>query len=153
MYHRILVPLDGSHLAEQILPHVELLARYTKAESVFIRVPVYAYDHTPSGLGPYRRTLWPPTVEHNDAIQEIAEYLRRVKCDFEARGLKADCAVVEGTLPAEAIVNYARQHEVDLIAMSTHGYTGFAHAIFGSVAEQVLKNAGKPVLLFRPKTL
>ena len=59
MYHRILVPLDGSHLAEQILPHVELVARCTGAEIVLLRVPVYAYAHAPAGMGPYRRTLFP----------------------------------------------------------------------------------------------
>ena len=54
--------------------------------------------------------------------------------------------------PEEAIIQFSSEHEIDLVAMSTHGYTGIPRAIFGSVANAVLHGVGKPVLLISPQT-
>jgi nucleotide-binding universal stress UspA family protein len=150
MYHKILVPLDGSWLAEQVLPHVETLARCTGATVILLRVPVYAYQSGMATLSPYRRAPFTLTEEREEQVKKAVEYLEYVKQHLAAHGVNASVQVEDGNPVAETIIEFAESHEVDLIAMSTHGYSGLPHLLFGSVAEVVLRRAGKPVLLFRP---
>lgn len=149
MYRKILVPLDGSYLAEQVLPHVEELARCMGAKIILLRVLVFAYDSAPTALSPYRRTLFPEEVE-DPQEHEAKEYLERMATELCARGLDCSFVLAEHMPPAEGIAQFARENEIDLIAMSTHGYTGVPRAIFGSVADNILRHAGKPVLLIQP---
>jgi nucleotide-binding universal stress UspA family protein len=151
MYRKILVPLDGSELAERVLPHVEPLARCMDAEVILFRVPIYAYEaaHVVSGIPTYATKPLPE--ERAAAIKEAHDYLERVKQDLEKSGLRVSTALKEGATSA-SIIEFARSENVDLIAMSTHGRTGLRRAIFGSVAEDVLRNTGKPVLLIRALT-
>ncbi|MBI4673207.1 MAG: universal stress protein [Chloroflexi bacterium] len=148
MYRKILVPLDGSELAERVLPQVEPLARCLNAELILLRVPVYAYEgaHAVSGFHGYA-TL-PLPEERVEAIKEAHDYLDRIKQDLVTRGLQVSTVLKEGET-SESIIEFAQTQDVDLIAMSTHGRTGLRRAIFGSVAEDVLRRTGKPVLLIR----
>ena len=88
MFRKILVPLDGSHLAEQILPHVEALARSQQIEVILLRVPVCAYDTAPGRLGPYRRTLFDEQVEETEEVQSAIGYLKHVQVKLTERGLE-----------------------------------------------------------------
>lgn len=147
MYRKILVPLDGSRLAERVLPHAEALARCTGAELILLRVLVHAYEGAPAGIGPYRRAPFPLPPESEELMKEATAYLRHKKDDLARRGVSASIGVEEGGPVAEAILRFAHKHAVDMIAMCTHGYTGLPRAIFGSVAEAVLHGAEKPVFL------
>jgi nucleotide-binding universal stress UspA family protein len=148
MYRKILVPLDGSELAEKVLPHAEAIARCMGAEIILFRNPVYAYETTATIASPYRRAPLPLPDEREEALKEATAYLNKVKFGLSMRGFHVSTVVKEGA-PAEAIILFAREAGVDLIAMSTHGRTGLSRVVFGSVAEEVLRGAGKPVLLIR----
>lgn len=149
MYRKILVPLDGSELAEKVLPHVETLAQCTGAEILLMRVTVYPYE---GGVAAASLTGFMPMVlpeVRQDLAKEATEYLNKVGAELRGRGLKVS-TVVEDGIVGEAIAEAARTQGADLIAMCTHGRTGLGRAVFGSVAEAVLREAGKPLLLIRP---
>lgn len=150
MYRKILVPLDGSELAEKVLPHVEAIALGTGAEIVLLRVPIYPYV-APSPSAEMGGWYMPEfSAEMTEDVQkEVAEYLDKVKDQLSTHGLKVSTAVKDG-LASRAIIDYARAEGVDLIAMTTHGRTGLSRVVFGSVAEEVLRGADKPMLLVRP---
>jgi len=129
---RILVPLDGSRLAEAILPVAKALARDYEADLVLVRA-----------LRPLG------SAETEVVAQEDAEtYLRRMARRLDARGLPVTWKVWYDE-PARAIADAARFNEVDLIVMSTHGRGGLNRLLFGSVAETLVRQAPVPVLLVR----
>ncbi|HEY7519862.1 MAG TPA: universal stress protein [Methylomirabilota bacterium] len=142
MYRRALVPVDGSPLAEAILPFLIDIAAPLEMAVVLMRVvepsPPMAVEGTRhvlmADLGKLRR-------EADDYLASLASRLR-------ARGITASCEVRVGR-PAERILEAARETGADLIAMSTHGRTGLGRLLFGSVAEQVLREAQVPVFLMR----
>ncbi len=134
MYQRILVPLDGSELAQVTLSYVEELARTTGCEVVLLRV---AEPEENCG----DRT-------HRDYLEGVAEAMLRRQGD---KGI-VHCEVVRGR-PAEEIVRYAEENDIDLIAMSTHGRSGVLRWVMGSVATKVLGASSSPVLLVRAKAL
>ncbi len=148
MYRKILVPLDGSELAEKVLPHAEAIARCMGAEIILFRNPVYAYEAAAGVASPYRRAPLPLADEREEALKEATDYLNKVNFNLSMRGFHVSTVVKEGAC-AEAIILFAREAGVDLIAMSTHGRSGLGRVVFGSVAEAVLHGAGKPVLLIR----
>jgi nucleotide-binding universal stress UspA family protein len=137
MLKRILVPLDGSPLAEAVLPHATELAAFHKAEVVLLRV---ALAHTLPGVNAVDAQV--------RAVDEAQTYLVKIETDLVARGLAVKSVVRYGHA-ADEILDHARTGEVGLIAMSTHGRSGFRRWIVGSVAESVLRHAPVPVLLVR----
>lgn len=142
MYKRILVPLDGSELAERIVPHVEAIAKGTGAEIILLRItdPMHA---TIAAEAPAEARKW---LEFDQA--KAAKYLEGVAKRLQDAGLttKLDVAVGE---PAVEILTVAEKEDVDLIAMMSHGVTGLRHFDRGSVAEKVLKSSVRPVLMVR----
>ena len=147
MYKRIVVPLDGSELAEEVLTHVRALASCMDSEIVLVRVTTY-----PS----FEYLLADPLVTasvHDSIAAEAADYLRRLTDELCKDGFKARAEVVTvGGPVADAIITCAHEVEADLIAMSTHGRTGPSRWLLGSVADRVVRGAGMPVLMIRPVT-
>lgn len=143
MWKKILVPLDGSPLAESVLPYVEDLAHQPGAEVTLLRVsPPAQYVVGEAGYVIY-------LDEQMENIRtSLKEYLEGVAQGLRSKGLTAHTGVEFGE-PAEEIARYAQEHGFDFIAMSTHGRTGLSRLIFGSVAQEVLRRATVPVLLFR----
>jgi nucleotide-binding universal stress UspA family protein len=137
MLKRILVPLDGSPLAEAVLPQVKELATLHKAEVVLLRV---ALAHTLPGVNAVDAQV--------HAVDEAQTYLATLEPDLIAHGLTVKSVVRYGHA-AEEILDHARAGEVDLIAMSTHGRSGIRRWVVGSVAETVLRHAPVPILLVR----
>lgn len=144
MFRKILVPLDGSDLAERALEAAFALARQFRSEVILLRVvvPDEILVSLPALLPP--AALYPTKSLHHS--EEAEAYLFGVKVRWSASGVRVRTEVLAGT-PPEVIVTYARQHAVDLIVMSTHGRSGFSRLIYGSVAEAVLRGAHLPVLL------
>ncbi len=138
---RILVPLDGSPLAEAALPGILALAKRHGAELVLLRVA-----HAPALPGP---SLVDAQVS---VVQEAEAYLAEVLRRLAAEGVPASSAVRYGGTPEE-ILDDIRVRRPDLVAMSTHGRTGLTHLLLGSVAEQVLRASPVPVLLFPARAL
>jgi nucleotide-binding universal stress UspA family protein len=135
--YKILVPLDGSELAERALIYATSVARPGTVRLVLVRV---AMSHTLAGVDGQERRV--------GAIHEAEQYLSRVRADIAERGFEVDCVVPYGHA-AECIADQARLQEADLIVMSTHGRTGPARLLFGSVAESVITRTSVPVLLER----
>jgi len=138
MFKKILVPLDGSKLAEKILPRVEWLAKIHGAEVTLLRV---ALAHTLPGQDPVQHQL--------NAVKEAEEYL--ATAEEWMRGVDVNTkSVVRYGNEAQEIVDHARDRGFDLIAMSTHGRSGFSQFVLGSVANKVISLATVPILLYRP---
>jgi nucleotide-binding universal stress UspA family protein len=141
MYKRVLVPLDGSALAEQALPHAVAIAERFQAELILLRV-----------LAPLPR---PPTAipavlqKAEEATMKFArEYLERLAVDVQERDVNVQKATTVGR-PHLQIIQYAETNKVDLIVMSTRGQSGLSRWLMGSVADRVVRGAGVPVLLVR----
>ena len=113
MYKRILLPLDGSSLAEQALSHAVAQAERFQAELILMRV--FEVLAEPPGV-------WSPAVRQAEkSVKALAvRYLERVAAEVRERGILAQVHTVEGR-PHVEIVEYAGAHEVDLIVMCTRG--------------------------------
>ncbi len=145
MYKKILVPLDGSELAEQVLPQVSQLAGCMGAEIVLLRVPSEPV---------YDLIVPNPDVAiemHQDMETGAQVYLDEIASELRAMDLNATTLVVWGAPVQDTIVQVASQIGADLIAMSTHGRSGLARLVIGSVADNVAHHARVPVLLIRPE--
>jgi len=141
MYKRILVPLDGSKLAEQILPHVKTIANATGGTVILVRaVP----EHAEFALeAPSETKKWIKAEE-----DQAAKYLEGVAKGLEKAGLKTKAEVLPGEAGTQ-ILTVAERENVDLVAMMSHGETGLSAFERGSVAEKVLKHSPRPVLMVR----
>lgn len=144
--HSILVPLDGSLLAESVVPHALELGEGAAVTITLLRVvpPVWTSPEIMSE---------PDTISEGalrERINESREYLTGVADRMKAEGLNVKCEVVVGTAAAATILEYARRREVDVIAMATHGRGGMRRLILGSVADKVLRGAEVPMLVYRP---
>ena len=144
MNTQILVPLDGSPLAEQALSYAMTMARGLPAELVLLRA---------ISIPPDDRDLLLKAGAKEDALrgQLVAEaqtYLGELVAQLQDAGLEARPLVQPGPA-AEVIVDLAAQMGVQQIVMATHGYSGIQRWTHGSVAERVLQTAGVPVLLVR----
>ena len=137
MFKKILVPLDGSKLAEGILPRVEWLAKIHEAEVTLLRV---ALAHTFPGMDPIQHQV--------NVVREAEEYLAKVEENMRGVGVKVDSVVRYGH-DAQEIVDHAQDRDFDLIAMSTHGRTGVTQFVLGSVANKVIHTTKVPILLCR----
>ena len=152
MFENILVCLDGSELAEQILPFATEQAQRFSSNVVLLHVvpePVIVSPGIPGTPGV-------PVETHRmleqmrEEEKEAAAYLKRIAKRFREKGLAAEPVILPGSA-GDAIINYANDNDIGLIVIATHGRSGLARAVFGSVADYVLRNSGLPVLVIRPQ--
>jgi nucleotide-binding universal stress UspA family protein len=134
---KILVPLDGSALAESAIATAVQVARPGRATLMLVRA---AEVHTFPGMD--------PTDAQIEVVREAEAYLAGVAERLKEEGVKIETSVWYG--PAAAtIVDAARARKADLIVMTTHGRGGLGRLILGSVAESVLRGTTTPILLLR----
>jgi nucleotide-binding universal stress UspA family protein len=154
MYNKILVPLDGSELAECVLPHVESIAKGCGVLNiVFVRVvePVHLPVATEfAGGGSFSEEDAAKARKRQDDHNKAAakEYLGDVINRSKLDGTVLKAEVIMGK-PADSIADYAEKHSVDLIVIATHGRSGVSRWVHGSVADKVLRSACVPVLMVR----
>ena len=151
MYDRILVALDGSQLAEQILPHVEALAGKLGSTVVLLRAttpPATLVAQSTAGLDPVAGGIVDPTPLIEAEQEEARAYLQSLADRLRGSGLTVQVEQSEGTA-AEVIRERCAELGADLIAMTTHGRGGLGRLVFGSVADEVLRHAPCPILLVR----
>jgi len=142
MYKKILVPLDGSKVAEGVLPHAKSLAYSEGAELILLTVAANpAMDFVFSDPG-----LAQNAVEEQEEISK--KYITGIENELKAAGFKTSTLLRIGSV-AETILGVAEELQVDVIAMSTHGRTGPARWLLGSIAERVVHNSKIPVMLIR----
>jgi len=146
-FRRILIPLDGSELAESVLATAEAIGRLSDAEYTLLHIVV-----PPFVLGPPRSAVLVEPGEGPEILERWSDdYLARVAARMSAAGLRVRAVVETYPNAAQGILDYARAHDIDLIAMSTHGRVGFSRIALGSVSDKVLRGADVPVLLQRGK--
>lgn len=142
MYKRAVMALDGSPVAEAIIPFMVEIAGPLDMEVVLVRV---------------NRPIPPEVIEGSRHVMvedpetsrvDAEEYLAPVAAELRKQGVRVRTQVRRGQ-PAEEIVLAARETGADLIAMTTHGRSGFGRLLFGSVAEAVLRESRLPVFLMR----
>ncbi len=164
MYKKILVPLDGSKLAECALPHVEELVKGGDTAEVILvsvteRVQGYRAVDGPTepvvlsgggwggaGIQPPPQRLVPEAFGKKE--KQAQRYLDRIAKTMAAKGINVSTEVLLWK-PAEAIVGYAKQYGCDLIVMASHGRSGPSRWAHGSVADKVLRSSCIPVLMIR----
>jgi len=149
MYKKILVPLDGSKLAECVLPHVENIATCSAgAEVILVSVTerVTGFRVVDDYSQPSGASLIPEAVGKQE--KEARKYLGRIAKDLEAKGIKVLTEVLLGQ-PAEEIALFAMNEGCDLIVMASHGRSGPSRWTHGSVAEKVFRANCAPLLTVR----
>ncbi|MFC1919383.1 universal stress protein [Chloroflexota bacterium] len=150
MYKRILVPLDGSDLAECVLPHVASISEGCNVmDVVFVRVVEPVEIHSGGDLGGSFR-LTDEQMKEVESSQRTAaeEYLDKVASQMKQKGVITHSKILLGKV-ADTISNYASNNEVDLIIIATHGRTGVSRWVWGSSADRVLRSSCVPVLMVR----
>jgi nucleotide-binding universal stress UspA family protein len=142
----VFVPLDGSGLAEKILPHVIALAKKMKLEVHLVRVYMLPADAYMVGDGVYMQALG----QQKEAIKKAAEtYLEGKVEELRAEGFdRVVSTAIEGDAAGE-IIDLASRTPNSLVAMSSHGGSGIAQWVFGSVTEKVIHHSRDPVLVIR----
>jgi nucleotide-binding universal stress UspA family protein len=150
----ILIPLDGTDMAEKILPPALALGKLTGADYTLTRMirPVLPYD-TPvevSGFAASVRSVLDRVDELQGQLKrEAQEYLDRVAARLRQEGHKVETKVDLDMQPAHAILQDVEEKAIDLVALETHGRKGLARMFLGSVADKVVRGARIPVLVHR----
>ena len=141
MYKRILLPLDGSKIAEQALPHATALAKRFQAELILLKVlvPLSSNLNLPPGAA---KTAEAATREL------VGEYLDRVAASVQEKGLSITTVSKTGR-PHEEIIRFAETEPVDIVVICTRGQSGLSRWLMGSVADRVARGVSIPVLLVR----
>jgi nucleotide-binding universal stress UspA family protein len=141
MYKRILLPLDGSALAEQVLPHAMAQAERFQAELVLLRV----LEPLPREHG-----VSPEAIRRaEESTAALArEYLEGIAAKAQERSISTQIVTTEGR-PHVGILQFAETSQADLIVICTRGRSGFSRWLMGSVADRVVRGASVPVLLVR----
>ncbi len=147
----ILVPLDGSPVAESILPHIRDLALATGLEVILTQVtvptgyPAVARDNVEAG-------------KHEADVKKLNEtraeasqfYLSEREKELASKGVKVKTVSLTGKPASEIILRYISDNPIGLTALATHGFSGISKWAFGSVAIDILEGSPRPLLLLRP---
>ena len=159
MFKRLLVPLDGSRFGSRALAYASEVAHHFGAEVVLIQVVKPATPvATTTGMTPGIASPSTAELAVQAALEEdkrnsahAKRYLSRKVRGLKSRDIKASYQVIVGD-PAQSIMEYSKKEHVDLVVMTTHGKSGLKRAVMGSVADAVIRESGKPVLVIRPRT-
>ncbi len=154
MFEKILVCLDGSTLAEQIIPCATEVALRFQSTLVLLHAvpqPVMNMPGLPGAPGVPIETTG--MVERMQLQQNEAQsYLEHLAHQLRDKNLTVETVLLHGN-PAKIILPYAAENDISLIALATHGRGGLGRAVFGSVADEILRNSRVPILIIRPTNI
>jgi nucleotide-binding universal stress UspA family protein len=150
MYKKILVPLDGSKRAEAILGHVVPLAQASEAELILLQVISPGSPEFIEPMGPFGApmAMEPYFQALESAENEATAYMQSSVGTLKKQGVQARSRILRGEA-VRSIIDIANEENVDLVAMASHGRTGLARVFYGSVANGVLHQIDRPLLLIR----
>jgi nucleotide-binding universal stress UspA family protein len=154
---RILIALDGSALAEQVLAPAVEIGRLMGAELTLLRVvrpvllPQYALEG--GGVGQIIHSMEKLDAGQKNQCEQAEKYLEAIAAPLRAQGLAVRTRVVVEEQPAVGVLQEAQNADADLIALATHGRRGLSRLFLGSVADKVVRGGRRPVLLVRPKEM
>ena len=146
MYNHILVPLDGSELAECVLPHLQAIATGCKVANItLIRVvePLHLYGGLESRIDVTEKQRL-----ENDATNVAKEYLKKLAKKLEDKEITAQPQVLYGNV-LEQLMNHINENEIDLVIIATHGRSGISRLALGSTADKILRSCCVPILMVR----
>lgn len=146
MYEKILVPLDGSVLAERAVRHAQEIARGSGGEILLLQAVTFPIPVVPEAV------LVPDMKWLDEAKKEAARYLEAIAAQLRDAGVRVR-TILDERPPADAILHVARREEAGLIVMSTHGRGGLGRILMGSVAESVFHATSRTVMLVKPDPL
>lgn len=154
MYQKIMVPLDGSELAECVLPHVTAVADSVNPPNVVLVRVIEPYLVPYGDSDDFSFKVIELERQAEDSVdkqhlEEATAYLDRIAAGLKIKGT-VEKVVLLGK-PASALVDYAAQNDVDLVVISTHGRSGVKRWLRGSVAERILQSICAPVFMVRAK--
>ncbi len=148
MYKHIMVPLDGSRLAECVLDHVVAIARgCTVPRVTLVRVvtPIKLYgtdmEIPVTGIEAMEKA----------SVNGAKEYLQKQSAAVQEKGIQVETEVIFGVV-VDSLLDFAEKQAVDLIVIATHGRSGLSRFVLGSVADKLLRSAKVPVLMVTPQT-
>ncbi|HLA05548.1 MAG TPA: universal stress protein [Syntrophales bacterium] len=159
MYKKVMVPLDGSDLAECVLPHVKDFIKSSLAKTVvFVMVveplPLLLYGESVEAfpVSTYGES-YAARLEHWQTVEAerksaAEEYLKKASSFLNEYGERVQCEVLIGKV-AQTLAAYAEDKNVDLTMIATHGRSGVSRWIMGSVADRVFRSSNAPVLMVR----
>ena len=146
MYKKIMVPLDGSSLAECVLPHVEAIANGCPVrELILLRIvePERVYSVSNSPIDPNIAAS-----RESERKKSAEEYLQKIADKIDGPGLQCKVKAIVGRI-ADSLVDYCVENSVDLIIIATHGRSGVTRWVRGSIADKILRSSRIPVLMVR----
>ena len=149
MYNHIMVPLDGSELAECVLPQVISIAKgcgVPKVSLVRVVPPLKIYSSEFEG------TIAVAEMQkiEDQSIAIAREYLEKKARELKKEDVTVHISVMFGNV-IDALTDYVEKNKVDLIIIATHGRSGIGRFVWGSVADRILRTAKVPVLMVRPE--
>jgi nucleotide-binding universal stress UspA family protein len=146
-YQRVIVPLDGSELAESVLPHLEAVAsncQITTVELVRVVPPIEMHFKAALPIDSKQEKQI-----NASALTEAEKYLLKVKARLDAGRMTVTTKVLPGD-PASELMKYIEKSGADLLVIATHGRSGVSHWVWGSVTEKLLHTSCIPVFVIRP---
>lgn len=145
MYKKIMVPLDGSDLAECVLPHMEA---FIKGFNVYNVVLVRVVEPERAYYGEF--SIDPEIVAESESARKSAakDYLNQVANRVKHETSELHTEVITGRV-SEGLADYAEKNDIDLILVATHGRSGVTRWVRGSVADKILRSSKIPVLMVR----
>jgi nucleotide-binding universal stress UspA family protein len=147
MFKKVLVPLDGSGLAECALSHVKDMAKDgSLGEVILLNIAIIDLPYEYFAEGFDFSKIW------DTQLEKSKKYLADVQTRLEQEGIKCRTEVIQSGWPARIITEFAQYNGVDLIVIATHGHSGMKRLMFGSVALSILHDSHVPVLLIRPES-
>ena len=148
MYKKVLVPLDGSNLAECALSHLKSLIKDGSVGEVIL-LNIVKIDLPWAELESGHHFDLPAL--RKQVFTSSKNYLKKVESRLSSQRIKVTTKVIEANWPADTITEYAQKKGIKLIIMGTHGYSGMKKMLLGSVVSGVLHQSSVPVLLIRPE--
>ena len=151
MFSNILVPLDGSEVGEAALPYVEkLISKLAPGAKVGVTLLQVLSPTHYVVAGEAAAPIPYIEAEMEQLKARAMEYLEKAGANLKSRKVSVECQVTIGSA-ADEINKMAEEIDADLVAMSTHGRSGFSRWAFGSVTDKILRGGKRPVLLIRAK--
>lgn len=154
MYKNIMVPLDGSELAECVLPHVDIFVTGCQVETItFVRVvePAPArYSEISTTANPHEYENIQKKVEkiEEERRSSANQYLNHIIARVKKGGTAFKAVVLAGHV-ADKLADYVEPNKIDLVLIATHGRSGISRWVRGSIADKVLRSSSVPVLMVR----
>jgi nucleotide-binding universal stress UspA family protein len=147
LYKKLLVPLDGSELAECVLPHLEIIAGGCGVQDIMLFRVIRPFYPIGDYMGNYISAVDIVNI-NKESVTDAENYLKQLMVKVKYPGVRVAWEVMRGN-EAESIVEYTKNHDVDLILIATHGRSGVSRWVMGSVADRVMRSACVPVLMVR----